>query len=89
MITGFLSFGIVILLVSSFMCLFRIGKGPTPPDRAVAIDILGTLVVGFCCMMSLMTGVGFFLNIALAWALISFIGSIALAKHLEGRHFDD
>jgi multicomponent Na+:H+ antiporter subunit F len=31
----------------------------------------------------------FYLNVALAWALLSFIGTIALSKFLEGRHFDD
>jgi multicomponent Na+:H+ antiporter subunit F len=89
MITGFVAFGVAMLLLSAFLCLFRIGRGPTAPDRTVAIDTLGTLVIGFCCMMCLITGADLFMNIAIAWALISFIGTIALAKHLEGRHFDD
>ncbi len=82
-------FGIVVLLIASFLCLYRIGMGPTPPDRAVAIDVLGTLIVGFACMMALATGRGFYLNIALAWALLSFVGTIALAKYLEGRAYDE
>ena len=89
MISGFMIFGISTLLVSSFFCLYRIAAGPTPPDRTVAIDILGTLVVGFCCLLSLLTGTEYYMNVAIAWALISFIGTIALAKHLEDRHFDD
>jgi multicomponent Na+:H+ antiporter subunit F len=59
------------------------------PDRTVAIDILGIVVVGFCAIMALVTKKDFYLNIALAWALLSFIGTIALAKFLEGRNFDD
>ena len=55
----------------------------------MAIDILGTLVVGFCCIMALWTGQGFYMNIAIAWALLSFIGTIALAKYLEGRYYDE
>jgi multicomponent Na+:H+ antiporter subunit F len=55
----------------------------------VAIDILGIVVVGFCAIMSLVTGKDYYLNIALAWALLSFIGTIALAKFLEGRGFDE
>lgn len=89
MMSGFIVFGMAMLLASAFLCLFRIAKGPTAPDRTVAIDILGTLVVGFCCMFCLMTGLDFLMNIAIAWALLSFIGTIALAKHLEGKHFDD
>lgn len=77
------------LLLGAFLCLFRIGRGPTAPDRTVAIDILGTLVVGFCCVMALLTKQDFYMNIAIAWALLSFIGTIALAKYLEGRQYDE
>lgn len=77
-----------VLLVCSLLCLGRIGKGPTAPDRTVAIDILGTLVVGFCCIMALWTGQDYYMNIAIAWALISFVGTLALAKYLEGRPYD-
>jgi len=71
------------------MCLFRIARGPTAPDRTVAIDILGILVVGFCAFLSVITGKEFYMNIAITWALLSFIGTIALAKYLEGRGFDE
>ena len=77
------------LMICCFLCLYRIGCGPSAPDRTVAIDILGIVVVGFCAILSLVTGKDYYLNIALAWALLSFIGTIALAKYLEGRNFDD
>ena len=81
-----IAFGV--LMLCSAMCLYRIGRGPTAPDRTVAIDILGTLVVGFCCVMALATGLEYYMNIAIAWALISFVGTLALAKYLEGRSYD-
>jgi len=65
------------------------GRGPTAPDRTVAIDILGILIIGFSGLLGVVTGKDFYLNIALAWALLSFIGTIALAKFLEGRSFDE
>ena len=77
------------LFICCFLCLYRIGRGPSAPDRTVAIDILGIVVVGFSVLLGLATGKDFYLNIALAWALLSFIGTIALAKFLEGRNFDD
>ena len=80
---------ICVLLFCSLLCLHRIGRGPTAPDRTVAIDILGTLVVGFCCVMALRTGQDYYMNIAIAWALISFVGTLALDKYQEGRHYDD
>lgn len=84
-----ITFAVTILVVASFLCLFRIGQGPTAPDRIVAIDILGTLIVGFCAVLALATGQDFYMNVAIAWALLSFIGTLALAKYLEGRSFDE
>ena len=77
-----------VLVISSVLCLFRIGRGPTAPDRTVAIDILGTLIVGFCCIVAVWTEQEYYMNIAIAWALISFVGTLALAKYLEGRSYD-
>ena len=81
-----IAFGLLVL--GSMLCLYRIGKGPSAPDRTVAIDILGTLIVGVCCIMAVWTGRAYYMNIAIAWALISFVGTLALAKYLEGRTYD-
>ena len=77
-----------VLFLCCFMCLYRIARGPSAPDRTVAIDILGIIVVGFCAIMAIITGKDYFMNIAIVWALLSYIGTIALAKYLEGRGFD-
>ena len=77
------------LLLCAFFCLYRVGAGPTPADRTVAIDILGILMVGFCGILSLYTGKDLYMNVAISWALLAFIGTIALAKYLEGRTFDE
>lgn len=79
----------LILLLCSILCLYRIYKGPTPADRAVSIDILGVLIVGFCAILGVATGRDWYIDIAIAWALQSFIGTLALAKYLEGRNFDE
>lgn len=78
-----------ILMFCFMLCLFRMMRGPTPADRAVAIDTLGILIVGFCALLSIPTGRDWYLDIAIAWALQSFIGALALAKYLEGRGFDE
>lgn len=85
----FVYIGIVLLLLGSYMCLYRLAKGPTAPDRTVAIDILGIILIGFCAMLSILRGEDYYMTVALAWALLSFIGSIALAKYLEGKEFDE
>jgi multicomponent Na+:H+ antiporter subunit F len=84
-----MEFFLILLLICAFLCLYRVGAGPTPPDRTVAIDILGILMVGFCAILSLYTGKDLYMNVAISWALLAFIGTTALAKYLEGRTFDE
>jgi len=77
------------LLICSFLCLYRISRGPSPADRVVGIDILGIIVVNFCAIVTYWTKTDFYLNIALSWALLSFIGTLAVSKFLEGKGFDE
>ena len=77
------------LILCVVLCLYRIALGPTAADRAVAVDILGIVVVGVCALFALFSGRSFFIDIGIAWALQSFIGTIALAKFLEGRRLDE
>lgn len=78
-----------VLFFCSLFCLWRILRGPTAADRAVAIDILGILVLGFCAILGIPTGRDWYIDIGIAWALQSFISTLALAKYLEGRNFDE
>ncbi|MFH1848223.1 MAG: cation:proton antiporter [Candidatus Omnitrophota bacterium] len=87
--SGFLSRAFLALFLSASFCLYRVLRGPTAPDRAVAIDIMGILIVGFCAILGIPTGRDWYIDIGIVWALQSFIGTLALAKHLEGRGFDE
>lgn len=87
--SGFLAHCFFVLMFCFSFCLLRIAMGPTPADRAVAIDTLGILIVGFCAVLSIHTGRDWYIDIAIAWALQSFIGALALAKYLEGKGFDE
>ncbi len=78
-----------VLFFCALFCLWRILKGPTSADRAVAIDILGILILGFCAILVIPTQRDWYLDIGIAWALQSFISTLALAKYLEGRGFDE
>jgi len=80
---------IIILILLCFACLYRAWQGPTIPDRMVAIDTLGIIVVAIAALLALPAGREFFIDIALGWIFLSFIGTIALAKYLYGRKFDE
>jgi multicomponent Na+:H+ antiporter subunit F len=78
-----------VLLLAGALCMVRVLMGPTAADRIVAIDILGILIVGFCAILCIPTGRNWYIDIGIAWALQSFIATIALAKFLEGRGLDE
>ena len=85
----FVGRAIFILLLAAILCLYRINRGPTAADRIVAVDILGILIIGFCAIMTISTGRSWYMDIGIAWALQSFISTLALGKFLEGRDFDE
>ncbi len=78
-----------VLLICSVLCLYRVLRGPTAADRIVTIDILGILIVGFCAVIGIPTGRTWYIDISIAWTLQSFISTLALAKFLEGKDFDE
>jgi multicomponent Na+:H+ antiporter subunit F len=86
---GILKRGMGILLLSAFLCLYRILRGPTPSDRIVSTDMLGILIMGICALLSISTKRSWYMDIGIAWALQSFICTLALAKFLEGKDFDE
>ena len=70
-------------------CLYRIVRGPTIPDRMVGIDIFGILVVGICAIIAILTEKDFILDIGIAWVILSFIGTLTLAKYLSGKKLNE
>jgi multicomponent Na+:H+ antiporter subunit F len=73
----------------SGICMYRIIRGPTIPDRMVAVDIFGILVVGVCAIISIQTERSYILDIGIAWIILSFIGTLTLAKYLTGRKLNE
>jgi multicomponent Na+:H+ antiporter subunit F len=55
----------------------------------VAIDIFGILVVGICAILSIKTERNFILDIGIAWVILSFIGTLTLAKYLSGKKLNE
>lgn len=81
--------GLGILFLSAVFCLIRIFRGPTPSDRIVSIDMLGILIIGICSLLSIVTHRSWYIDIGIAWALQSFISTLALAKFLEEKNLDE
>jgi len=58
-------------------------KGPTLPDRVVAMDLIGVLVVGLIVVLAGRSGVRATLDAAIVIALVGFLGTIAYATYVE------
>jgi len=86
---GFLGRAIYIIFLACTLVLYRVWRGPTGADRLVAVDALGILIVGFCAILTISTGRSWYIDIGIAWALQSFISTLALSKYLQGKGFDE
>lgn len=80
---------IVVLACGAFFCLYRALKGPSIPDRAIAVDIMAVIFSSITALMALRYKLSYLLDLSIAIAVISFVGALALAKYLEGRSLDD
>ncbi|HEU4689478.1 MAG TPA: monovalent cation/H+ antiporter complex subunit F [Vicinamibacterales bacterium] len=74
---------LVTLGVALVVAFIRLVKGPTLPDRIVAMDLLGVLVVGVIVVLAGSSGVRATLDAAIVIALVGFLGTIAYATYVE------
>jgi len=73
----------VLLTAAAFLCLYRAVLGPSAADRVVAINVIGTKAVVIISLISFVFHQEFFLDVAMVYALISFVSTIGIAKYLE------
>jgi multicomponent Na+:H+ antiporter subunit F len=74
---------LVTLGAALLLAFIRLVKGPTLPDRIVAMDLFGVLVVGFIVVLAGWSGVRATLDAAIVIALIGFLGTVAYATYVE------
>ncbi|CAG0911721.1 unnamed protein product, partial [Cyprideis torosa] len=65
------------------LALFRFVKGPSAADRVVAFDVLTIISISGIVLVALVDGRGIYLDVALVYALLSFLGVIVIARYLE------
>ncbi len=69
-------------------CAYRAWIGPTAPDRLQAIDTITTLLIGIIIVLAVLRNTVMFVDVAIAIAAFSFVGTMALARYIsEGRGF--
>ncbi|GFE64169.1 monovalent cation/H+ antiporter complex subunit F [Litoreibacter roseus] len=78
-----LSFGMVILAVA--LAFIRLARGPSLPDRVVALDMMTVAIIAFCGLAAIKSNDKAFLDVALVLALVGFLATAALARFAERR----
>ena len=77
------------ILISFIMVLIRLFLGPTLYDRVLALNAFGTLAVLMISVVGFLFGRPDFLDIALLYALLNFIGTIAILKFFRYKQIGD
>ncbi len=73
------------LSLSLILAFVRLVRGPSLPDRVIALDIAITMAMGIIAVYAVQNNQPAFLDVALILALLSFLGTVAFAYYIERR----
>ncbi len=89
-IDGFLVYIILpILSIAILLVFIRFLMGPALSDRVVALDLLITIGIATIAVYAMISDQSAFLDIAMIFALIAFLGTVAFSYYLEKRKKND
>jgi multicomponent Na+:H+ antiporter subunit F len=77
--------GVVMGMVSLALVLaaLRLVRGPSLPDRVVALELIGTVSVGVIAVYDIITDLPVYLDVAIVLTLIAFLATVAFARYVE------
>ncbi len=76
---------VLVLVILICLCFIRLILGPTPGDRVVAVDTVNTLTVASLIILGLIYREVIFIDVAIVYALLSFVSTLYIAKYLGGE----
>ncbi len=75
------------LLLCSIMAMIRVIRGPTATDRLVGLDTINTIVIVLMVVFGAAFNVVIYIDVAIVYALLSFISTLFIEKYLQGGDF--
>ena len=81
-------FSLGVLSISFILMVIRIVRGPTLPDRILALDMLTAVGIGFIAVVAVKTGYYLYIDIAIALGLVGFLATVAFARFVIARGED-
>ncbi|WP_207482636.1 monovalent cation/H+ antiporter complex subunit F [Arenibaculum pallidiluteum] len=83
LVTGAAALGSFIVSLGLLVVAWRVLRGPSTADRAIATDMLGLLGIAAGALTAILSGSTAFLDVALGVAVFGFLGAVALAGLME------
>ncbi|WP_374703334.1 Na(+)/H(+) antiporter subunit F1 [Bacillus sp. V3-13] len=74
---------LLFISLSMLGLIYRLIKGPSVPDRVVALDAIGINLVAIIAIVSIILRTSAFLEVILLIGILAFIGTVAFSKYLE------
>jgi len=78
---------VIALTLCSILVLIRVIRGPTAPDRVVGVDTINTMVIVGMIAFGIAYREVIYIDVAIVYALLSFISTLFIARYLEGGEF--
>ncbi len=82
LLDSFYVFRIIRISIGMVLCIIRMVKGPTAADRAIAMDTATTVSVALLVLLGFVFNRYVYLDVALIYSIVSFVGLIAIARFL-------
>ena len=83
MIEKIMLLSLALFMVAISLLLYRVVKGPSNPDRAIALDTIGVNLISAIAIVSIVLNTKAFLEAILILGILAFIGTIAFSKYIE------
>lgn len=83
MIEPIMKLSLVFFMLANALLLYRVIKGPSMPDRAIALDTIGVNLISSIALVSIILHTKAFLEAILILGILAFIGTIAFSKYIE------
>jgi multicomponent Na+:H+ antiporter subunit F len=80
---------LTMLSVALLLAFVRLARGPSLPDRVVALDLVSILAAAIAATYAVAAAQAVFLDVAIVLALISFLGTVAFARYVERQGFNE
>jgi len=84
MVDWIITLAAIVAGIAFLLAMIRFAKGPRAVDRVIAFDVLTIISVAGIVLAAVLEGRSIYLDVALVYALLSFLGVIVAARYLEG-----